>query len=202
MSGLDVSLSSFAARTVGWLEASSAAIGRGLDRIGLGRPLRRIAMPLVVGAGVLSCWIWAYAYLTPTQPLDRLQDRTFPTAAAPICTSMVEELKAAGLVGKRAQSPQERAALVAEADAIVTRYLARMDALPRPAADEGRVVKTWLADWRVWLQARDQWRATLMKGTDSAFFEPSRKTGEPYTQALSKFATTNSMPDCQIPNGV
>jgi hypothetical protein len=115
---------------------------------------------------------------------------------------MVAQLRDQQVVNIVAASPQERADLAARADHVIAATVSMLDAQAPATGDDRRIVTTWLADWRAWLEDRAAWEAQLRTGKDGPFNERARETGEPNSQALDKLANTNGMPSCTIPLGV
>jgi hypothetical protein len=166
--------------------------------------LRRTAAVLTVLALVLY-WIYIFVIATP-DPGDRLADQTFPHAAEPICTATLAQLGRAGLVGKKANTPVERADLTDQADAELTTMIARLRAIAPTSGDAAAPVQKWLGDWDIWLKDRQDWSDKLRStGRDQPFLETGRASagGEPNSKELDSFAdTANDMPDCATPEEV
>ena len=160
----------------------------------------RIAVGTVLGV-LAVMWLYVLFIAKPATP-DRLDDRSFPTAAEPICAATLGSLEDAGLVDQRASSPQDRADLADRADAQLADMVAQLRAKV-PATGEARdAVSKWLDDWDQWLRDRASWTAKLRAGEDAQFFEKQRASGEPNSQALNAFAVTNDMKSCSTPVGI
>lgn len=159
---------------------------------------------IVVGAlvGVLAVmWIYVLFIAKPPTP-DLLDDRSFPTAAEPICAATLSAIDNAGLVNQRAASPQARGDLADRADAQLAGMVAELRTKVPAAGEAHDAVSKWLDDWDQWLRDRATWTAKLRTGDDAQFLERQRESGEPNSEALNAFAITNGMKSCQTPGGV
>ena len=152
-------------------------------------------------SGFAVMWIYVLFIAKPATP-DRLDDRSFPTAAEPICAATLTAMQQRGTRQPTASSPQDRADLADRADAQLTDMVAQLRAKVPPAGEAHDAVPKWLDDWDQWLRDRAAWTAKLRTGEDAQFFEKQRESGEPNSQALNAFAITNDMPSCSTPAGV
>lgn len=160
----------------------------------------RVAFAVVVGALVV---MWLYVlFIAKPDTGDRLADRTFPTAAEPVCADAVAQLQQAGLVNQHADSPAARADLVDRGDAILADMVARLRTLTPPTGESHDAVAKWLDDWDQWLRDRAAWSTRLHDGQDAAFVEKQRDNGDPNSKALNAFAIVNDMSSCQTPVGI
>ncbi|HEY7045196.1 MAG TPA: hypothetical protein VH419_16120 [Nocardioidaceae bacterium] len=160
----------------------------------------RILVGIVIGV-LAVMWIYVLFIAKPVTP-DRLSDRSFPTAAEPICAATITTMKNAGLVNQQASSPQDRAQLADRADAQLTDMVAQLRTKVPATGEAHDAVSKWLDDWDQWLRDRAAWTAKLRAGEDVQFLEKQRDSGEPNSQALNAFAVTNDMGSCQTPAGV
>jgi hypothetical protein len=160
----------------------------------------RIAIAVVVGV-LAVMWLYVLFIAKPATP-DRLADRSFPTAAEPICAATLSSMSNAGLVNQRASSPQDRAGLADRADAQLADMVAQLRAKVPATGEAHDAVSKWLDDWDQWLHDRAAWTAKLRTGEDAQFLEKQRESGEPNSQALNAFAVTNDMTSCSTPAGV
>lgn len=101
-----------------------------------------------------------------------------------------------------AESPEERATQLVRSNALFTSMVAdlREDAPPAGTRD-GALVGQWLADWDVYLDDRDAYRARLELGVDTAF-EVSARDRRQITSSIDLFADVNGMPSCMTPGDV
>jgi len=160
----------------------------------------RIVVGVVIGV-LAVMWLYVLFIAKPATP-DRLADRSFPTAAEPICAATLRSMGNANLVNQRAPSPQGRADLADRADAQLADMVAQLRTKVPPTGEAHDAVSKWLDDWDQWLRDRAAWTAKLHTGQDTQFFEKQRESGEPNSQALNAFAITNDMGSCSTPAGV
>ena len=147
--------------------------------------------------------MWLYVlFIAKSTPQDRLSDRSFPTAAEPICAATLDSIRTAGLVDARASSPQDRADLADQADAKLQDMVDQLRTKVPATGVAHDAVTSWLNDWDQWLRDRAAWTAQLHAGKDAQFFEKQDVNGDPESEALNTFATTNDMASCQTPAGV
>jgi hypothetical protein len=160
----------------------------------------RIAIAVLLGV-LAAMWLYVLFIAKPATP-DRLADRSFPAAAAPICATTVTAISNAGLVNQRASSPQDRADLADRADAQLADMVAQLRTKVPASGEAHDAVTKWLDDWDQWLRDRAAWTAKLRTGEDAQFLEKQRDSGEPNSEALNAFAITNDMRSCSTPAGV
>jgi hypothetical protein len=160
----------------------------------------RILIGLVIGVFAVM-WIYVLFIAKPPTP-DRLDDRSFPIAAEPICAATLTAMDNAGLVNQRASSPQERGDLADRADTQLAEMVAQLRTKVPATGEAHDALSKWLDDWDQWLRDRAAWTAKLRTGDDAQFYEKQRESGAPNSEALNAFAITNEMKSCQTPPGV
>jgi hypothetical protein len=164
--------------------------------------MRWLARAGVAGVVVVCIVLWVYVFLiADPKPTDQLRDKAFVAAAQPICKSARDQIYGAGLYGVKADTPQQRGALVDRADAILKAMVQQLRAVPAPNdATDARIVSGWLADWDGYLADRDAWVAKLAAGNGDAFFERTHEGGEPASKTMDEFAIANNLEDCKTPD--
>jgi hypothetical protein len=164
------------------------------------RPVRIAVAVVIVALAVM--WIYVL-FIAKPEPTDRLTDRSFPTAAQPICKATIDNLRNDGLLDQKASSPQDRASLADRADAQLADMVAQLRAKVPASGVAHDATTAWLDDWDQWLHDRAAWTDQLKAGQDVQFYEKQRgNTGEPNSTALNAFAVTNEMSSCQTPSGL
>ena len=164
--------------------------------------MRWLARSSVAGIIVVCVVLWIYVFLiADPKPTDQLRDGSFAAAASPICTAARNQIFAAGLYGVKASTPQERGALIDQADTILKTMVQQLKALP-PMSDatDVRIVNGWLADWDGYLADRDAWVAKLRVGNGDAFFERTHVGGEPASKTMDEFTVANNIVACKTPD--
>ena len=135
-----------------------------------------------------------------SNPPDRLDDRTFPTEAEPICAATEARIEALGLPTE-VDSPLERAEMIDEENVYLTDMVSDLEALARPAGEQGEWVDTWLVDWRSHIADRQAWSDDLRAGDDHVFIETARGN-EHVSNVIDNFADVNEMQSCATPGDV
>jgi hypothetical protein len=155
---------------------------------------------------LVACVAFWVAILTwtvfadPGDPPGFLDDRTFPTAAEPICAEAMATVETFGSAAA-VESIEERADLVDRQDEVFIALVADLRRLPRPEGEQGEWVSEWLGDWETHIRDREAWAATLHAGEDPPF-EETPKGNERVSEAVDEFARVNEMPSCATFNDV
>jgi hypothetical protein len=155
-----------------------------------------IAVIVIVSGAV---WIYAFLIADPKNP-DKLDDPSFSRAAAPVCQSTKDQIRAAGLIGLEARSPQQRADITDQADAMLESMVGELRQLAPAAGADAPVIDGWLTDWDGYFADRDKWITKLRAGEDAPLLERSHEGGEPASKAMKAFADINDMPACEPPD--
>lgn len=163
----------------------------------MGRTLARVAVVAMVG-------MWAYVLYLAIGPgrqdsPDRLQDRTFPTAAESRCDAALDRIGELPL-SIEADSAAERAEVLTVANDHLADMLEDLTAIV-PDVDEGRLIEEWLADWRQYLQDRVDYAGALTTDPDARLYVTA-KGGDQITDYIDGFAADNDMPACSTPTDV
>lgn len=158
----------------------------------------------VVVAGVLSTMLWLgaiiYGGVGDPHLAGWLDDRTFPTAAEPICELAMADV-AEFPPAYEAETPADRAVVIRQSTA---RLQTMLDDLREvvPATDDATWINMWLDDWGVHLSDRLDFADRLdAKGAGEEFFE-SLKSDTQISKSLDGFAETNKMDSCATPGDV
>lgn len=157
-----------------------------------------------IGAALASTllWIAAIIYGTVGDPhlAGWLEDRTFPTAAEPICAAAMEDLEAFP-PAYDSPTPTARAAVIRETTARLQTMLDELDDRVPDTAD-AKWINMWIDDWGVHLDDRlDFARRLEEQGAKEEFFE-STKANTQISKSLNAFAETNKMESCSTPGDV
>lgn len=129
-------------------------------------------------------------------PPDRLEDPTFATAAQDRCSAaldVVDDLPDA----TQAEDPAQRAAVVHEANEVFAAMLDDVEALT-PEGEDGELVTAWLADWRTYLDDREDYVEALATDPEARLLV-SAKDNDQITEFIDAFAADNRMPACGTP---
>lgn len=163
----------------------------------------RAGLTVVVLAMVM---MWGYVLFLAfgpgrQPPIDRLDDPAFAEAGEARCAEALEEVDALP-VASASDTAAERAAVLAQADAVFAGMLDDLDGMVglAPAGDQRRRATEWLADWRTYLGDREAY-ADALRTDPEARLLVSEKPGEgrQITGWIDEFAKANRMPSCITP---
>jgi hypothetical protein len=159
--------------------------------------------PTAIGllvAVILIALMWAYILSPWSKRGDvptTLKDTSYTAAAERLCAASqakINELPKAAT----AESPEERAAVLTQANGLVDDLVTQLHAL-QPKVDADReFVDQWMADWDSYLGSRRAYARVLASGKDDRFAVQA-EGGHPVTERMDGFAVLNDMPSCQVP---
>lgn len=164
--------------------------------------ISKLAMWLTIAATFAAGALWVVAILIGDnyKPAGYLTDRTFPTAAEPICATARKDLE-------KFPPAQESATPAARAEVIegTTDRLAKMLddlRLVVPATSDAKWINTWIDDWEIHLADRRDFADRLRtKGRSQEFLE-TVKYDTQISKSLDHYADINKMLSCQTPGDV
>jgi len=160
--------------------------------------VRRVGTILAVTAAAAMVLMWGYLFLVADPGIpDELEDPAYGAAAEPVCAEVragIDELTPAIEV----ESPEERGAVVAEANAALEDLVVELEALAPTTGEDAELVDAWLADWATYLADRQAYAEDLLAGEDAELLVTARGTDQ-ITVTLDHFAQVNDMPSCQVP---
>lgn len=153
---------------------------------------------VVVVAGTVGMWAYLFLIADPNVP-DQLDDETFPTEGQAVCESaaaLIDGLPPA----REANTPQERAPTVAEANGILTEMVADLRAIAPTDGTDARVTALWLSDWDDYIGDREDYAEALADGEEAELLVTARaESGTQITETIDHFAEINNMEDCAVP---
>jgi hypothetical protein len=175
----------------------------GSPRASRGSRIGRLLVGVAV-AGMVAMWLYVlYLALGPGRqdPIDRLDDPAFARLAEPRCAealATIADLPAP----QESASPAQRSETVTAANATLAAMLEDLRAVT-PTGEDGRYVREWLDDWRLYLSNREQYAESVRTDPDAGFLV-SVKPGESRQVSIwiDEFAKANRMPSCQVPSDV
>lgn len=168
------------------------------DGSGSGRAGRIVAVVIVLAMVIL--WAMAFAGYGKKPDVDILNDPKFTDAAEKICADMQEQVNALPSAGTAA-TPEQRAQLVDEGNAIMRTHLSDLEALPADKPETNQPVQLWLADYEQHLSDRARFARRLRTGDDTPFTETSHN-GKGISRSIDRFARINDMESCKTPDDV
>jgi hypothetical protein len=159
---------------------------------------KRSGLTIVVLA-MLAMWIYAF-FFSSRESINKIGDAAWAARSEEICAAAKSELfdlADYSLIDGDADLA-ERAAIVRQANEIVTRMVTDLAAVA-PTDPKGQaLVPLWLADYRTHLADRAEHVALLEAGMNPAFAE-TQVDGLPLSEKIATFATDNRMPACAPP---
>ena len=104
-------------------------------------------------------------------------------------------------VQPKSEALRQRAAVIDQATALLTRQISDVRATEPNGADARKGVALWLADWDGYLQSRREQADRMRAGVDAPF-SVQEQGGAPVTLRMDEFAQTNAMPSCIVPDDI
>ena len=151
-------------------------------------------------AVILIALMWAYILSpwskhgdTPTT----LKDASYTAAAEQICAASQTKINALPKADT-AESPEDRARVLTEANGLVGDLVTRLHALQPKVEADRQFTDQWLTDWDSYLASREAYARILASGKDERFAVQA-EGGHPITERMDGFALLNDMPSCQVP---
>jgi hypothetical protein len=170
-------------------------------------PRRRAGLvaAAVVFVAIAAFWIWILVYQLQNRGeedmLDRLDDLSWTSQADEICAATTERIAELPMAPS-VESASERADVIEVATAEVEAMLVELESIaPTGDSDDARITAAWIADYRVFLQDRLDYAATL-RVDPSARFLVTEKYGSHITKPIDRFARVNEMEACMSPTDV
>jgi hypothetical protein len=163
---------------------------------------RRITLGGVLAIGVvvamIGFWVYAFSPLAPDTKADALQDTSYVDAASARCRAAFADLDALPRA-KDSDTPEERGAVVAESNVIISGLIEglREDAAGATGRDR-ELLNMWFADWDAYLGSRVEYADALLGG-EAAVFTVQGRAGGQITETMDGFSRTNEMTDCLVP---
>ena len=165
---------------------------------------RRTARLLAVLIVVLIIGMWGYALFGPTphRAPGVLSDRSFPTAAQPICA------EAAAVIASQppayaTSDPVKRSAAISAGDEALAAMLDRLAVIaPAPGSSkDADMIAEWLGDWRTYLGDRQRYADALLTDPKARLYV-SIKERRQISEPIDFFANINHMLECSTPTDV
>jgi hypothetical protein len=149
---------------------------------------------------IFAMWMYAFFFASKASP-DRIDDTAYQARAEQLCAAADADLDALPPAAD-ARSPQDRAAVLDQANARLDRLVADLAGIGTSPDPEQRVAR-WIDDWRVYLGDRARHTEKLRAGDDPRFAEtPVVETNTPISLRIDAFARVNLMPSCQTPRDI
>jgi hypothetical protein len=157
----------------------------------------------VVIAGTLGMWGYLFLVADPNVP-DQLDDDGLVEDIEAVCGAardQIDELP----VARDAETPQDRAQVVTEANGILREMLVGLGELVPTEGRDGRITRLWLEDWETYLGDREAYADALADGEEAELLvtpRPDDEGGGQISATIDHFANINNIEDCAIPGDV
>ena len=155
------------------------------------------ALVVLVCLAIVGFWIYVFALGPEDNEESRVGDEGFRAAAEARCAAAQAEI-AALPPAYTATSPQDRAVVLAQANAVVDAMVADLRAMTPTDERDRSLVGQWLDDYDAYAAARRAHQEKLARGEDPQFAVPA-VGGAPLTRRMDAFAEVNDMSSCEVP---
>jgi hypothetical protein len=165
-------------------------------------PWRRVSQVVIVVMLLGIVVMWIYAFFGEVPAPARMEDRTFPVAAEPICARARAEIDR---LPRAFESPTaaDRADVVDRGTAILTGMVGELRAAVPPPEPTRQRLNAWLDDWDTYLRDRRDYTARLHVDRLAKFYlTQSERDRRQITNSLDNFAKVNTMASCATPEDV
>lgn len=155
---------------------------------------------VVVVVGTIGMWAYLFLIADPDVP-DQLEDQAFVETGEPLCEAAVDRIDELP-DAREAESPEDRAPVVDEANGILATMVADLRAIAPTEGDDARVVHLWLDDWDSYLADRAEYADALADGEEAELLvtpRPEDEGGGQISETIDHFAEINNMEDCSTP---
>lgn len=167
-----------------------------------GWSIGRIAAVVVV-LGMVLFWLWILSGAPAKDNPDRLRDRAFADRTEQRCrelTDQLDELPSA----LDAKSAAQRADQLEQSTAKVSAMVDAIEADAPTSGPDAVPVKGWIADWRTYIQDREDYAAALRKDPNAKLvLSVNEDLDAGVDETITVFARdANHMNDCVVPGDV
>lgn len=156
-------------------------------------------LAILVVAALVLMWLYVFTGAAAEDPPDQLDDTTFAEAAEPRCALAVDELEELPAAGE-AESAADRAAVLDDANAVLASMVDDLAVIEVDNERDQALVDLWIADWRTYLQDRQDF-ADRLRADDEAELLITAREGRQITLTIDRFASkvVNDMESCTTP---
>jgi len=158
----------------------------------------RIAAVIFV---ICTVAFWMFAFSPKAREMfqapDGIGDENYVLAIETRCSVTVAEMEALPS-SRSAGSPEERGAIVTQANTALQRMRDDLGVLPGGSDDDRELVGKWLDDWDFYLEDRVEHADKLLRGEDGRFLNTERDDIF-IAERMSGFARRNSIRSCLPP---
>ncbi len=160
-----------------------------------GFTIGRVLAIVVVVAIVIFWFLVLSGWFNKRNP-DYLKDRSFVSRTADRCAAARRAINHLPPASTSRSASDRADAIDTATDRLATMVDAIAADVPNNPSDAA-IVKSWVADWRVYLGNRRDYTTRLRKKPRAQFLVDEKpKAGDPYDAVIKNFADANDMPDC------
>lgn len=161
---------------------------------------RAAAVTLIVATVVF--WVWIFSGAPKRSNPDRLDDRAFVERTHDRCQELRRDLDRLP-DARTAEDATARSEVLQEANALVEAMLDEIEADAPVVGDDGRRLRGWFDDWRVYLADREAYEDALRRDPSARMIVSENPVlGDGVDKTVEVFADVNDMPDCATPGDV
>ena len=160
------------------------------------------AAAIIAVVSMVIFWIWIFSGAPAKDNPDRLKDEAYVATLEKRCKALRSDLKelpnAVDL-----ETATERADVLDQANVIVADFVDDLEAGAPTTGDAAKTMEGWIADWRTYLENREDYAKRLRKDPDAQLLlDPSEVGSDSVDKAIEIFTQVNAIPDCATPGDV
>ena len=147
---------------------------------------------------LIAFWFWAF-FLAPSGNPDRIEDRVWASNAENLCAEFrltIQDLPLAST----ATTPNARANMIDEITVLVGSLVNSLESLCGGTEDDRFLIESWIYDWRIYIQDRNNYAEELRTEGDVAPLLTSLPSGSgSHLDRQNGFARVNDLDSCLDP---
>jgi hypothetical protein len=156
---------------------------------------------VIVGLAIALFWIWVFSGAPARDNPDELDDPAYVEALEERCLQLRSDIDELPPPTETPTAP-ERAAVLAQANELVSAFVADLEAGAPTEGDDAISMGGWIEDWRVYLANREDYADRLLEDPGARLLLDESELGDAVDQTIQVFAQINGIPDCATPGDV
>jgi hypothetical protein len=158
-------------------------------------------LALIAVIAMIMLWVAIFAgYFNKDNP-DKLQDEAYVAQLEDQCQALRDDLdtlpNAADI-----DSAGERADVLDDANVMVASFVDELAANAPTSGDAKVSVEGWIADWRIYLENREDFADRLRTDPDAQLLLDRSELGDSVDKTIQIFSQVNEIPACETPGDV
>jgi hypothetical protein len=153
---------------------------------------------VVVGLAIALFWIWIFSGAPAKDNPDQLDDPSYVSALEARCVDLRADIAELPLPEETPTAP-ERAAVIAEANALIATFIDDVEADAPTEGDDAISMAGWLTDWKLYLANREDYVERLNEDASARLLLDESELGDSVDKTIQIFAEINRIPDCATP---